>query len=63
MNMDHAIKETVISMELSKDFSSYTEVRLAKPIMRKKYRMMQKNKAEKTMLERGGTSWPRLDPR
>lgn len=61
MNMAHAQKvilsdadsdlDGAVEYFIHNNFSSYTEIRLAKPVMRRKYRMMQKNKAEKTMLD------------
>lgn len=60
-NMDHAQKvifsdadsdlDGAVPYFIHNNFSSYTEIRLAKPVMRRNYRLMQKNKAEKTMLD------------
>lgn len=60
-NMDHAQKvifsdadsdlDGAVSYFIHNNFSRYTEIRLAKPIMRRDYRLMRKSKAEKTILD------------
>lgn len=60
MNMAHAKKvilsdadsdlDGAVQYFIHKNFTSYTEVWLEKPVMPRKYRLMKKNKSEKTML-------------
>lgn len=61
MNMAHAKKvilsdadsdlDGAVQYFIHNNFESYTGIRLEKPVMRRKYRLMKKNKSEKTMLD------------
>lgn len=60
-NMAHAKKvifsdadsdlDGAVQYFIHNNFSSYTEIRLEKPVMRRKYRLMKKSKTEKTMID------------
>lgn len=61
MNMAHAKKvilsdadsdlDGAVQYFIHNNFESYTEIRLEKPVMRRKYRLIKKNKSEKTTLD------------